>query len=189
MKKHNKDTCEGCTSTVGEEYCFEDFQEMIDYHKSQRNWFVAKWEDWIYYPFYHNVVNGWWQKIRPGAIKHYYQRAKQGYSYQDVWGMDYYMVETLLPMFETLKNDHMGISMAFYEDDDHDETGHTTDEGDERAEQRRQNVFGEIIYGLKCAKKIHNVDYDYEKDEYEKLNKSVKRSFSLIGEYFFTFWD
>ena len=169
---------------------FDSLEEMIAFWKSDRNWLVAKWEDYIYYPFYQKVVNGWWEKIRPRTLTHYYQRAKQGYSYQDNWGVDIHLVEILIPMIENLKNEHMGISMAFYEDDDYNEDGNTTKEADERAEQRLQNVYGEILYGLKCAKKIQEADYDYKKEgEYDRLNNSVKRSFELIGEYFFSLWD
>jgi len=53
------------------------------------------------------------------------------------------------------------------------------------AEQRLQNVCGEIIYGLKCAKRIHAGNY--KKEEYPKLNQSIKRSFELIGNYFHLF--
>jgi hypothetical protein len=94
-------------------------------------------------------------------------------------------------MFESLKKDHVGVSMAFFDEKDGvDEDGNPTDEASEKAEQRMQNVYGEIIYGLKCAKLIHGADYNYKKEgEYEKLNTSVKRSFELIGEYFFSLWD
>jgi len=191
MKKHNDKTCKGCISTMGEDVCFDDLEEMMSYHKAQRNWFIAKWEDWIYYPFYHKIVNGWWEKIRPRTLKHYYQRAKQGYSYQDNWGIDYYMVETLLPMFENLKKFHAGVSMQFYKKKDGvDKSGNPTDKASEMAEQRLQNVYGEIIYGLKCAKKVHKVDYNYrDEKEFKKLNIAIKRSFELIGKYFFSLWD
>jgi hypothetical protein len=191
MKKHNEETCEGCISTDGGDVCFTDLREMMDYHDSQRNWFIAKWEDWIYFPLHKKFLNDWWDKIRPGALKHYYQRAKQGYSYQDTWGIDYHLVTILIPMFESLKKDHVGVSLAFFDEKDGvDEDGNPTDEASEKAEQRMQNVYGEIIYGLKCAKLIHGADYNYKKEgEYEKLNTSVKRSFELIGEYFFSLWD
>ena len=190
MKKHDEN-CEGCVSTVGEDVCFSDFEEMMEYHNSQRNWFVVKWEDYIYYPIYRCIVWKVWDKIRPGKIKHYYQRAKQGYSYMDCWSIDHHLVEILIPMFENMKREHSSISMAFYDKADGvDEDGNPTEEAGVKAEQRMKNVYSEIIYGLKCAKLIHDSDYDYEKEgEYERLNQSVKRSFELIGEYFFSLWD
>jgi hypothetical protein len=186
MKIHDEN-CTNCCKTEGEKKCFDGIVEMLEYHKSQRRWYEVAW-DFVYYPCWTAF-----DKVRyfPGTLKHYYQRAKQGYSYQDTWGIDYHLVTILIPMFESLKKDHVGVSMAFYDEKDGvDEDGNPTDEASEKAEQRMQNVYGEIIYGLKCAKLIHDADYDYKKDgEYEKLNSSVKRSFELIGEYFFSLWD
>ena len=190
MKKHNDETCEGCVSTENEDVCFVDWEEMMDYRRSQLPWYQRAWE-FVYFPVYRFVVHSVWDKIRPGTIKHYYQRAKQGYSYQDNWSIDHYMVDTLIPMFKNLKKDSFGISMEFYDEKDGvDGDGNPTEEADVKAEERQQNVYSEIIYGLKCAKLIQEADYDYKKDgEYERLNKSVKRSFELIGDHFFTFWD
>lgn len=170
---------------------FSDLKEMFEYYNSQRNKIVALWEDYIYYPVYRFVRWKVWDKIRPGALKHYYQRARRGYSYQDSWAVDYHLVEILIPMLENMKREHVGISMVFYDEKDGvDEDGNPTEYADEKAEERMQNVYEEIIYGLRCAKLIHDIDYDYEKEgEYERLNQSVKRSFELIGEYFFSLWD
>ncbi len=109
----------------------------------------------------------------------------------DCWSIDHHLVEILIPMFENMKREHSSISMAFYDKADGvDEDGNPTEEAGVKAEQRMKNVYSEIIYGLKCAKLIHDSDYDYEKEgEYERLNQSVKRSFELIGEYFFSLWD
>ncbi len=190
MKKHTEE-CQGCISTIGQDVCFDSITEMMEHRNAQRNWFVAKWEDYIYYPIYHFVRWKFWGRVRPGKLKHYYQRAKQGYSYMDNWSIDYHLVEILIPMFEHLKKNHISISMAFYDEKDGvDEDGNPTDEASEKAEQRMQNVYGNIIYGLRCAKLIQDAEYDFKKDgEYERLNNSVKRSFSLIGEYFFSLWD
>ncbi len=190
MKIHDEN-CEGCVSTVGEDVCFSDIKEMMEYHKSQRNWFVAKWEDYIYYPIYNFVRWKFWDKVRPGKIKHYYQRAQQGYSYMDNWSIDLHLVEILIPMFENLKINHISVPMSYYtEEDGVDKDGNPIEEADIKAEQRKQNIYNEIIYGLKCAKLIQSGEYDFQKDsEYKRLNKSVKRSFELMGEHFFTFWD
>ncbi len=52
------------------------------------------------------------------------------------------------------------------------------------------NVLGEILYGLKCANKLQDMDYDYGDEELPKrLEKSSKRSFELIGKHLFNLWD
>jgi len=40
------------------------------------------------------------------------------------------------------------------------------------------------------TKLIHDLNYNYtDKNEFNKLNKAVKRTFKLMGEYFFSLWD
>jgi ketol-acid reductoisomerase len=76
----------------------------------------------------------------------------------------------------------------FRQKDGVDKDGNPTDEATVLAEQRWENVLNEITYGLKCAKKIQ--DYDYEDKELaKKLKKSSQRSFELIGKHLFNLWD
>ena len=152
---------------------------------------VALWEDYIYYPIYRGIIWKVWDKIRPGKIKHYYQRAKTGHSYMDAWSIDYYLVDNLIPMLNELKKNKHGVATTFFRKKDGvDKNGNPTDEAFRLAEQRFDNVLNEILYGLKCAKKIHEVDYNYkDKDEGKKLKKSAERSFQLIGKHLFSLWD
>ena len=58
------------------------------------------------------------------------------------------------------------------------------------AEQRWDNILGEILYGLKCAEKLQDMDYDYEDKKLTKrLTKSSQRSLKLIGKHLFNLWD
>tara|TARA_Y100000034_G_scaffold95041_1_gene115301 strand:- start:82 stop:558 length:477 start_codon:yes stop_codon:yes gene_type:complete len=152
---------------------------------------VALWEDYIYYPIYRGIRWKVWDKIRPGKIKHYYQRAKTGHSYMDAWSIDYYLVDNLIPMLNELKKNKHSVATTFFRKKDGvDKNGNPTDEAFRLAEQRFDNVLNEILYGLKCAKKIHEVDYNYkDKDEGKKLKKSAERSFQLIGKHLFSLWD
>jgi len=190
MKAHTEE-CEGCVSTIGEDICFDNIGEMMEYHKAQRNWFVAKWEDYIYYPVYHFVRWKFWERVRPGKLKHYYQRARYGHSYMDAWGVDYFLVDNLIPLLTKLKENHISVSTTFFRKKDGvDENGNPTDEAWKLAEQRFNNLLNEIIYGLKCAKRVHDVDYDIkEPGEAKRLMKSAERSFQLIGKHLFTLWD
>jgi hypothetical protein len=94
-------------------------------------------------------------------------------------------------MLERLKNNKHGTPMSmFRKKDGVDKDGNSTDEAHRLAEQRWDNVLNEIIYGLKCAKKIEDSDYDYEDKELTKrLTKSSQRSFELIGKHLFSLWD
>jgi len=93
-------------------------------------------------------------------------------------------------MLERLKSDKHGTPASMYGKKDLFEIEHSTDEVDAAAEQRWVNILNEILYGLKCAKKIQDSDFDYnDKELTKKLNKSSKRSFELIGKHLFDLWD
>mgnify|MGYP003958526869 FL=1 len=78
----------------------------------------------------------------------------------------------------------------FRQKDGVDKDGNPTDEASRLATQRWDNVLNEILYGLKCAKKLQDMDYDYkDKEEVKKLTKSSQRSFELIGKHLFSLWD
>jgi len=127
----------------------------------------------------------------PSEVKWFYQRGSRGWSDRSVWSIDTWLVDNLIPMLERLKRDKHGTpSTMFRKKDGVDKDGNSTDEANILAEQRWDNVLNEIIYGLKCAKKIHNSDYDYnDKELTKRLTKSSKRSFELIGKHLFSLWD
>ena len=126
----------------------------------------------------------------PSKVKWFYQRGSRGWSDRSAWSIDTWLVDNLIPMLERLKRDKHGIPASMFRKKDLFEIGHSTDEADVLAEERWDDVLDEIIYGLKCAKKIHNSDYDYEDKELTKrLTKSSQRSFELIGKHLFSLWD
>jgi len=127
----------------------------------------------------------------PSEVKWFYQRGSRGWSDRSAWSIDTWLVDNLIPMLERLKNNKHGTPASmFRKKDGVDKDGNSTDEAHRLAEQRWDNVLNEIIYGLKCAKKIEDSDYDYEDKELTKrLTKSSQRSFELIGKHLFSLWD
>ena len=130
-------------------------------------------------------------KDSPSEVKWFYQRGSRGWSDRSAWSIDTWLVDNLIPMLERLKNNKHGTPASmFRKKDGVDKDGNSTDEAHRLAEQRWDNVLNEIIYGLKCAKKIEDSDYDYEDKELTKrLTKSSQRSFELIGKHLFSLWD
>ena len=126
----------------------------------------------------------------PSEAKWFYQRGSRGWSDRSAWSVDTWLVDNLIPMLERLKNDKHGTPASMYGKNDLFEIEHLTNEVDALAEQRWTNILNEILYGLKCAKKIQDSDFDYnDKKLTKKLNKSSKRSFELIGKHLFDLWD
>ena len=127
----------------------------------------------------------------PSKVKWFYQRGSRGWSDRSAWSIDSWLVDNLIPMLERLKRDKHGTPLSmFRKKDGVDKDGNSTDEANILAEQRWDNVLNEILYGLKCAKKIQDLDYDYEDKELTKrLTKSSQSSFELIGKHLFNLWD
>ena len=127
----------------------------------------------------------------PSEAKWFYQRGSRGWSDRSAWSIDTWLVDNLIPMLERLKRDKRGTPLSmFRKKDGVSKNGISTDEADRLAAQRWDNVLREIIYGLKCAKKIEDLDYDYKDKELTKrLTKSSQRSFELIGKHLFSLWD
>ena len=149
----------------------------------------AKW----YNKYFVRPLQRFIQTIKdfPSEAKWFYQRGSRGWSDRSVWSIDTWLVDNLTPMLERLKNNKLGTPVTmFRKKDGVDKYGNSTDEADRLAEHRWDNVLNEILYGLKCAKKLQDSDYDYNDKELSKrLTKSSQRSFELIGKHLFSLWD
>ena len=140
---------------------------------------------------FHTFINT--IKNFPSEVKWFYQRGSRGWSDRSAWSIDTWLVNNLIPMLERLKKEKLGVPSSMYRDED---GMRRNGEADVLAEQRWNNVLNEIIYGLKCAKKLQDMDYDYEDKELTKrltkssqLQRSSARSFELIGKHLFNLWD
>ena len=127
----------------------------------------------------------------PSCTKFFIPRGRRGWSDQDAWSIDYWLVDNLIPMLKRLKNDSRGTPMSmFRKKDGVDKDGNPTDRASRLADQRWDDMLGEIIYGLKCAKALQELNYDYKDENKTKLlNKRVEKTFTLIGKHLFTLWD
>ena len=172
MKKHNDETFE--------------LAEDVFARWDKEN---AKWYNKYFVIPFHTFINT--IKNSPSEVKWFYQRGSRGWSDRSAWSIDTWLVDNLIPMLERLKNNKHGTPLSmFRKKDGVDKDGNPTDEASVLAEQRWDNVLNEILYGLKCAKKIQDLDYDYKDKELSKqLTKSSRRSFELIGKHLFNLWD
>ena len=164
---------------------FESINEVfVKWDKENEKWY----NKYFVIPF-----NTFIQAIKdfPSKVKWFYQRGSRGWSDRSVWSIDTWLVDNLIPMLERFKKEKHGTPMSIYRKKDGvDKDGNPTDEADRLAEQRWNNVLNEILYGLKCAKKIQDLDYDYNDKELSKrLTKSSQSSFELIGKHLFNLWD
>jgi len=155
---------------------------------------MTKFKEFFYYPVRNFFRWKVWEPISPSMLKHYYQRARYGHSYKDTWDVDYWLIENLIPMINSIRDRNEGIPTTFIKEEDGiGDDGNPTDHAIDLAGIRWRNTLGEILYGLKCAKFIKNDEWGtlepLGKRRNKKMTKSVKRSFNLIGEHLFSLWD
>jgi len=170
---------------------------------------MSSLKNFFYYPvrnfrnYFRNFLNffRWkvWEPISPSMLKHYYQRARYGHSYRDTWSIDYWLLDNLIPMIKRIRDRDIGIPVTFIKEEDGVETnGNPTDHAIDLAGQRWRNTLGEILYGLKCARFIRDDESRWLSDgtleplgkrRNKKMNKSIERSFNLIGQHLFSLWD
>jgi len=127
----------------------------------------------------------------PSCTKFFIQRGRRGWSDQDAWSIDYWLVDNLIPMLKRIRYDRTGTPMNFFSKKDGvDKHGNPTDGAQVLADKRYDEVLDKIIYGLKCAKVLQELDYDYnDKKKTKLLNKRVEKTFTLIGKHLFSLWD
>lgn len=113
------------------------------------------------------------------------QRFKRGYSYGDVWDMDFWFMRTVKPMLIHLRDHGIGIPNELYLQD---------------ADNERilwENTLTEMISCLELMDQNNVYDYlgysklgpkDYEK-VYQIMEENKNRFFELFSKHFYSLWD
>ena len=115
------------------------------------------------------------------------QRFKRGYSYGDVWDMDFWFMRTVKPMLIHLRNHGIGIPNELYLQD---------------ADNERilwENTLTEMISCLELMNDDNAEKYlgiknnDFSVDDYNKkwalMEENKNRFFELFSKYFYCLWD
>ena len=116
------------------------------------------------------------------------QRFKRGYSWGDVWSLDFWFIHTVKPMLIHLRDHGIGVPNELYQ------------EGAENERAAWEDVLTEMIncldlmgednarrsLGLWYGKSLTREDYQRIADTME-TNKN--RFFELFSKYFYSFWD
>lgn len=115
------------------------------------------------------------------------QRFKRGYSYGDVWDMDYWFMRTAKPMLIHLRDHGIGIPNELYLQD---------------ADNERivwENTLTEMISCLElmdeenAEKYLGIADDDYSVESYNKvtnlMEENKSRFFELFSKHFYSLWD
>lgn len=114
-----------------------------------------------------------------------WQRFLRGYSYGDIWDMDFWFRRTVKPMLIHLKNYGIGIPGEFHNED--------------ASREAWEAVLDEMVECLELMdednvqKHLGITDDDYSYESYTKVNdfmdEKKDRFFELFSKYFYHLWD
>lgn len=121
------------------------------------------------------------------SLKARIQRFKRGYSYGDVWDMDFWFMRTVKPMLIHLRDHGIGIPNELYLQD---------------ADNERilwENILTEMISCLELMNEDNAEKYlgienkDFSAEYYEKkwalMEENKNRFFELFSKYYYNLWD
>ena len=121
------------------------------------------------------------------SLKARCQRFKRGYSYGDVWDMDFWFLRTVKPMLIHLRDYGIGIPGELYL------------EGAENERAAWEDILTEMVECIDlmdedaARKHLGIKDNDYSIESYNKvmnlMNEKKYRFFELFGKYFYSLWD
>ena len=105
-------------------------------------------------------------------LKWSYQRAFNGYSQCDTWGIDYYLVRILIPMITRLRNRDIGYPESC------------------SSPEVWNSILDQIIEGFKAAERLLNLEYESDFHYHMRKDEVIfKNGMRLFTEYFFNLWD
>ena len=116
-----------------------------------------------------------------------WQRFKRGYSYGDVWDMDFWFMRTVKPMLIHLRDHGIGIPNDLYQ------------EGKDNERADWEAILTEMINCLDLmdkdnAEKHLGITSEYYSLENSKrtwalMEENKNRFFELFSKYYYSFWD
>lgn len=121
------------------------------------------------------------------SLRARWQRFIRGYSYGDVWDMDFWFMRNVKPMLIHLRDHGIGIPNELYLD------------GAENEREAWEAVLTEMINCLdlmdedNAQKHLGIADSDWTMESYNKvhacMDENKNRFFELFSKYFYSLWD
>lgn len=135
----------------------------------------------LYYRIKNFFVYGW------DRFRRRCQRFKRGYSYGDIWDMDYWFMSTVKPMLTHLRDYGIGVPGALYLD------------GAENEREAWESILTEMIECLElmdednAQQHLRIADDDHSIESYNRvwnlMLEKKNRFFELFSQHFYSLWD
>ena len=130
---------------------------------------------------YYKIKNKLFYDIN--CLRARWQRFKRGYSYGDVWDMDFWFMRTVKPMLIHLRDHHCGVPIEF-ENNDKAWSDTLTDMVSCLNMMDESQVYKELGFN----NRLNMTKEDYE-TVYRVMEKSKNEFFELFSKHFYNLWD
>lgn len=157
--------------------------EKYDNRKTLFGWIDRKFpKGFGGYRLSYNIKRPWVAVEHVGyEIKWAWQRVFRGWDDRITWDMSSYFADLIVDVLKRFKEKNNGVPFSMYDESEHDNNGMFTDEQDNMASERWNEVIDEIIEGFQFY-----IDNDYS--QYEDVEGKFKRAFDLFRKHFEDLW-
>jgi len=118
-------------------------------------------------------------------IKYFWQRGRRGWADSDVWSLDSYLIEIIIPALKQLKENHVGCPGELWDEKATNNECH-----------KWQEILEEMIRGFKACQEMDKAlwikgNFTKEPDikRLDALEAKYKRGMELFCKYFRNLWD
>lgn len=119
----------------------------------------------------------------PDKLQHYWQRITKGYSYEDVWSIDYFIDSWLPEAIRDLKRVSNGVPGPLTIDKD------GKDVPMDIAVKNWNQVLDDVADGFEAHRKLDYMDYNLDnKQERKELERKFNKGIKLFAKYYGCFW-
>ena len=173
---------------------FDDWRKEFDEWEANRPR-ILKWIDsWnggslLGYRPTHTLSHPWkgvaeiWRQIKWAM-----QRVFRKFDDRVVWSIDQHLSEMIPQWMRQLKNVRHGVPNMMFQEGDCLKDGNVSNKALEKRGKEYDIILEKIAKGFDNYIKMQD-RYDFESDEYKKLQKEFDEGFDLFRQYWGTFWD
>lgn len=144
---------------------------------------TIKWYRRIWWKIYRVFKNMWRTRFGYYTVKHWYERARYGYSYRDTYSVVGWFRDTLPEIMSDLEE------LIFYKHGIPMTLSNKYDElNDDEILSMKFSLTERIIKGIESYKKWEDLMYDTD-EEREQLYSEYETAMQLFTRYLGMFWD
>jgi hypothetical protein len=169
---------------------FQDFLDEMDLKskkKNLRNFINNHFKGYAGYRAFYIFTHPWeilleWKR----QIRWFLQRGFRGYDDRVAWSVDFYLAEMIPKWIADLRLKKQGFPIEMFDGLKPDENYCYSEEDENFANNKWDDILGQIIIGFESYSKISELEHDSK--EYKESIQKFENGFDLFKKYFSNLW-